>query len=54
MICDENDNGIKGLNKVDNEDTDANNDLKNLNAEKEYSGCDLNTYPRFRTDVFSS
>ena len=54
MICDDNGKAFKCLNKLDNEDTDANNDLKNLNAEKEYSGCDLNTYPRFRTDVFSN
>ena len=38
----------------DAEDNDENNDIKILNAEKKNSGCDLNTYPRFRTDVFSS
>ena len=40
------------MNKFDNEDNDAINDLKILNAEKKHSECDLNTYPRFRTDVF--
>ena len=39
---------------LDAEDNDANNEIKILNAEKKYSGCDLNTYPRFRTDVLSS